>query len=259
MTVGYAMRMKFQMNREKPSYVGGIHSVRAILEYSPKRAISLFYNAGSDNDDIVHLAKSLRLPLHACSRQDLTQKNQEDTQHQGVLLQVKPFSYKSLEEVLQQKPTLIVVVDEIQDPRNLGRCARSSFALGADALIISKDRSCSITPTTEKSATGALAQLPVVQTSGLNQVLKELKKQGFWVIGSSDKASAPVWDCKLTDPMVLIVGNEEKGMRRVISDACDELVSIPMKEDGFSLNAADAACVLLYEINRQRALHKISK
>jgi 23S rRNA (guanosine2251-2'-O)-methyltransferase len=134
----------------------------------------------------------------------------------------------------------------------LGRAARSAFAFGADLLVIPKDRSAEVTAIAEKTAVGCLARIPVARVTNLNRALDDLKQAGLWVLGTSDKASKAAWKVDMKGPTALVIGNEEKGLRKGVAESCDELVQIPMQSPDMSLNAADALTVLLYEVLRQR-------
>ncbi|MES2504058.1 MAG: 23S rRNA (guanosine(2251)-2'-O)-methyltransferase RlmB [Myxococcota bacterium] len=235
------------------SFSFGTHAVSAILKFQPSRAIKLCIQEGGEKDSAVADAKAARIPVETWTRNKFKDQFGVDAVHQGVALEVRPFPYVDLSDVIAMEPTLCVVLDSIEDPRNLGRAARAAFAMGAQALIIPKDRAAEVTATAEKAAVGALSRIPVAQVTNLNRALESLKKAGLWIIGTSDKAKVPTWKCDLTKPVALVVGNEEKGLRPQVMDNCDELLQIPMQSKDMSLNAADALTVLLYEVVRQRA------
>ncbi|MBL4818259.1 MAG: 23S rRNA (guanosine(2251)-2'-O)-methyltransferase RlmB [Deltaproteobacteria bacterium] len=235
------------------SYIFGQHAVQAVLEHQSQRALKLIVGEGMSRDEAAQQAKKKGLQVQTWPKARFKEKFGAGVVHQGLALEVREFPYVDLESILAKKPSLCVVLDSIEDPRNLGRAARSAYALGAEALVIPKDRSADITATAEKAAVGALAKLPVVRVANLNRALEAFKKAGLWIIGSSDKASMPAWKCDLTKPVALVIGNEEKGLRRQVQENCDELLQIPMAEPGMSLNAADAVTVLLYEVLRQRS------
>lgn len=234
------------------SFVFGAHAVMATLCYQPKRAIKLVIQEKIDRPELVKKAEILKIPVHTWTKTQFQEKLGPDMVHQGVCLTVREFPYADLEEVLSKQPTLCVVLDSVEDPRNLGRAARSAFAFGADFLVIPKDRAAAITSISEKASVGTLARIPVVRVTNINRALEQLKEAGFWAIGTSDQAKIPIWKCDLTKSVALVIGNEEKGLRRQVLEHCDEIVRIPMRAPDMSLNAADAAAVLLYEVARQR-------
>lgn len=234
------------------SFVYGSHAVIATLQHLPKRAVALWLSDANSHEQTSLLAKRLGVQIKLVDKQTISHKCGGDTSHQGILLLCHPFPYSSLHEITGMGYERCLVLDGIEDPRNLGRAARSALALGAQFIVLSKDRSVGVTATAEKAAVGALAQLPVVRVTNLGQALQELKKEGFWAIGADMDAPLLPWTCDFNRPFALVVGGEGNGIRRLVRDACDMLVSIPMQDASESLNAADAATLLLYESLRQR-------
>ena len=147
---------------------------------------------------------------------------------------------------------LILVLDGVQDPHNLGACLRTAEAAGVHLVIICKDRSAGITPVVRRAASGAAETLPVIQATNLARVLRELKQRGVWLAGTSDAATDQLYDTDLSGPLALVMGSEGSGLRRLTSEICDYLVRIPMAGQVESLNVSVATGVCLYEINRQR-------
>jgi 23S rRNA (guanosine2251-2'-O)-methyltransferase len=177
--------------------------------------------------------------------------------HQGVIAGFRGGNVMAegqLEAVLAgiESEPLILVLDEVQDPHNLGACLRTAEAAGVDLVIVSKDRSSSITPVVRRAASGAAETLPIIQATNLARVLRELKKHGVWLAGTSDAAPASLYETDLTGPLALVMGGEGKGIRRLTADLCDYLVSIPMAGHVESLNVSVATGVCLFEIARQR-------
>lgn len=235
--------------------VMGIHAVKATLLHMPRRAVKLHVaDSSSRLDELVALAKQMGVVVEKYNKKTFSERFGDDVVHQGAVLLVKPFPYVDFHEFLEQTPPqLCLILDGVEDPRNLGRAARSAFALGAQLLIISKDRSAQITATAEKAAVGTLAQLPVSRVTNLSQTFEALKKAGIWVIGAAGEATMPAWKCDLTKPCALVIGSEENGLKKLVREQCDELIYIPMTTPDLSLNAADAVTVLMYEANRQRS------
>ena len=147
---------------------------------------------------------------------------------------------------------LILVLDGIQDPHNLGACLRTADAAGVHMVVICKDRSSGITPVVRRAASGAAETLAVIQATNLARVLRKLKNRGIWLAGTSDDASDSLYTADLTGPLALVMGSEGSGLRRLTGELCDYLVSIPMAGQVESLNVSVATGVCLYEINRQR-------
>ena len=149
---------------------------------------------------------------------------------------------------------LILVLDGVQDPHNLGACLRTAEAAGVHLVVICKDRRAGITPVVRRAASGAAETLPVLQATNLARVLREMKKRGIWIAGASDVYTYTIYKTDLTGPLALVMGSEGSGLRRLSSEICDYLVSIPMAGKVESLNVSVATGVCLYEINRQRQL-----
>jgi 23S rRNA (guanosine2251-2'-O)-methyltransferase len=239
--------------------VMGNHAVLSTLRYMPARAKELFIQPGhEDLGRFQELAKAAGVPVRVVDKQVLTAKNGDDDTHQGVVLACREFPYVDFDSILEDTPNLIVILDGVEDPRNLGRAARASFAFGASVLVIPKDRAAQVTATAEKAAVGALARLPVASVTNLHQTILKLKRAGYPVIGAAGEAQTDIWDVDMRGATALVIGSEEKGLRRLIRESCDTLVKIPMEHEDESLNAADATTVFLYEVLRQRSGPAIS-
>jgi 23S rRNA (guanosine2251-2'-O)-methyltransferase len=177
--------------------------------------------------------------------------------HQGVALRVRPYEYAHPEDfVARTGPALplLVALDGVTDPRNLGAVVRSAAAFGATGVVVPSRRSAGVTAGAWKASAGALARLPVAQAVNLTRALEGYKKAGFFVAGLDAAGTTGVRDLSIADgPMVLVVGSEGRGLSRVVAGACDMLVSIPMASGNESLNAGIAASIALYEIAGVRA------
>jgi 23S rRNA (guanosine2251-2'-O)-methyltransferase len=174
---------------------------------------------------------------------------------------VEGFSYTELDDILErsrnlEEKGLLVVLDGVQDPHNLGAIIRSAACAGCHGVIIPRDRAARITPTVEKSSAGAVETVPVAQVVNIAQTLEELKKEGYWIFGAADDASASLFHQDLTGDVVLVIGSEGEGIRPLVRKKCDALFSIPMRGGVSSLNASVAAGVALFEVVRQRLTRK---
>lgn len=179
--------------------------------------------------------------------------------HQGVIASFKGSNVATegrLEAILDSidGTALILVLDGVQDPHNLGACLRTAEAAGVHLVIICKDRSAGITPVVRRAASGAAETLNIIQATNLARVLRTLKKHGVWLAGTSDGASESLYSTDLTGPLALVMGSEGSGMRRLTGELCDYLINIPMAGQVESLNVSVATGVCLYEINRQRQI-----
>jgi 23S rRNA (guanosine2251-2'-O)-methyltransferase len=178
--------------------------------------------------------------------------------HQGVALRIRPYEYSHPDDLLaeraRQASPLIVALDGVTDPRNLGAIVRSAAAFGASGILVPARRSAHVTAGAWKASAGALSRLPVAQCSNLTRTLEGYKQKGLFVAGLDAEGSVDVHDMTIADgPMVLVVGSEGRGLSRIVASACDMLVSIPMSSGTESLNAGIAASIALYEIATVRA------
>jgi 23S rRNA (guanosine2251-2'-O)-methyltransferase len=172
-------------------------------------------------------------------------------EHQGAALQVDAFPYAAPEEVLRGE--LVVVLDEVSDPRNVGAVGRSALAVGAAGLVVTRHRSAAVTPAAVKASAGTLEHLPVVQVTNVVPFLKEAKRAGFWVYGAAGEAAGSYLDLDLTGRAVLVFGAEGRGLRPLVARTCDLLAAIPLEAPVESLNVSVAAALFLFEARRQRA------
>jgi 23S rRNA (guanosine2251-2'-O)-methyltransferase len=224
-----------------------------------RKAYEIFV-AGTSADKrlekLLKLAAEKGVPVRHREKADITRLCGNE-HHQGVALRIEGFSYAELEDIFDRSRTagesgLIIVLDGIQDPHNLGAIIRSAACAGAHGVIIPKDRAAGITPTVEKASAGAVETILVVQVVNIAQTLDELKKTGYWIYGASDNASSLLFDQDLTGATALVIGNEGEGIRPLVRKKCDEIFSIPMQGGVSSLNASVAAGVALFEVVRQR-------
>ncbi|RLA45906.1 MAG: 23S rRNA (guanosine(2251)-2'-O)-methyltransferase RlmB [Gammaproteobacteria bacterium] len=237
----------------------GMHTVLALLK-TDARQIQELRLLRSRNDRRVQKIQSLAdaqdIPWAWASRAELDQL--VDGNHQGVAAlctstEVADETYLDRLLANLDQHALLLVLDEITDPHNLGACLRTADAVGVHALITTRDRSAGITPVVRKVASGAADSVPFVVVTNLVRTLERLKKAGIWVIGTDGAAEEVLYDTDMTGPLALVIGAEGKGLRRLTRETCDRLVKLPMHGVVSSLNVSVAAGVCLYEIDRQRA------
>ena len=176
--------------------------------------------------------------------------------HQGVLAQVAPVQYAELEDILQvakdrNEPPFIVLLDELEDPHNLGAILRTADAAGVHGVLIPKHRSCPLSATVAKTSAGAVEHVPVARVGNLVQIIKKLKQEGLWV-AAADMDGKDYYDTDLTGPLLLIIGSEGQGVGRLVKEQCDFVVRIPMVGKINSLNASVAGSILMFEAMKQR-------
>lgn len=238
----------------------GLHPVRELLRAGvPVDAVHVAEGRESSPvlADIHELAASHHVAVRRADDGWLDQLA-HGVAHQGVVAEGPAYPYADVDELLADVPEderpLFVALDRITDPHNLGSVARTAEAVGAHGLIVAERRAVGVTPAAEKAAAGALAHLPVAQVTNLVRTLEHLGEQRIWSIGLDGDAPQLVQDCDLfTEPLVLVVGAEGRGLARLTAERCDLLVSLPMVGRVGSLNASVAAAVGLYEIHRRRS------
>lgn len=236
----------------------GLHALTAVMSSEPERVIELWALKGRDDErlnKVINLARKAGVSVQFVNRQALDNKVNGE-QHQGVVARAKPargLDENDLDALIAANETpLFLVLDGVTDPHNLGACIRTADAAGVTAVIVPKDKSVSLTATVRKVACGAAEVMPLIQVTNLSRTLKQLQKDGVWVVGTAGEAEQSLFDIKLNGPTALVMGAEGKGMRRLTRETCDELVNLPMAGDVSSLNVSVATGVCLYEIVRQR-------
>ncbi|MGE4543430.1 MAG: 23S rRNA (guanosine(2251)-2'-O)-methyltransferase RlmB [Pedobacter sp.] len=242
------------------SLIYGINSVLESLRGRQRKALELLVDRNSASPRLAVVrdeATRRRVTINPVSRQELDLLSGGE-RHQGVALRVEEIASIQLEDLLamwrsSEKKGLFLVLDGITDPHNLGALARSAEASGCQGMILPKDRSCSITATAEKASAGALAHLPVCRVTNIARTLDTLKREGFWVFGLAGEAGAlNLFEADLSGHVVLVVGDEGKGLRDNVRKHCDNLLSIPMRGQISSLNASVAGGIALFEVLRQQ-------
>ncbi|MGB0120024.1 MAG: 23S rRNA (guanosine(2251)-2'-O)-methyltransferase RlmB [Solirubrobacterales bacterium] len=173
--------------------------------------------------------------------------------HQGVVAEVDSYPYVGGEQLLRKKDALIVVLDQIQDPRNLGAVCRSAEVAGADGVVIPDRRAASVTAATCKASAGAVEHLEIARVRNISDFISDAKKSEFWVWGADGEAKATPWQTDLTGSTLIVMGTEGKGLRPRVAESCDGLIAIPQNGRIESLNVSVAASVLLFEAVRQRS------
>ena len=207
-------------------------------------------------NSILRLAKSRQVPVESISRHVLDSLG--GVNHQGIVLDVGDFPYTDLEDILissreAQTPPLILILDLVQDPQNLGTLLRTAEAVGVHGIVIQERRAASITPAVTNSSAGAVEHLAVARVTNVAQTIATLKANDLWVAGLEKLPDAQDYtQANLTGPLAVVVGSEGKGLRRLVRERCDFLINLPMTGKVTSLNASVAGSIVLYEVLRQR-------
>lgn len=241
-------------------HVYGVHAVAALLAQRPGSIKKLLLARGAGNpqlDGLIEKTVAAGIAVQTLPRAELDAII-PGARHQGVFAVVRAVSYERSEKTLPEflaalsEPALLLVLDGVQDPHNLGACLRTADAAGAHALIMPRDRAAGITPVVHKVACGALESVPVFAVTNLARTLRMLRDAGIWIYGASGDAGEALFSSDLQGPVALVLGSEGKGLRRLTREHCDHLLAIPMAGQVESLNVSVAAAVLLYEVRRQR-------
>lgn len=236
----------------------GLHAVEALLRHHPKRVKQIWLADGRSDprvQPLLELAGQARVAVGQCERREMD--TWVEGVHQGVVADVSPsqvWGEAMLEELLDrcEGPPLLLVLDGVTDPHNLGACLRTADAAGALAVIVPKDKSATLTPVVRKVACGAAEVIPLVAVTNLARSLEKLQQRGLWIVGTAGEAEQELFQQDMTGPTVLIMGAEGKGMRRLTREHCDYLVKLPMAGSVSSLNVSVATGICLFEALRQR-------
>ena len=243
----------------KFDYVYGIHTVNAVLNTQPQIIVSLYLQAKRQDQRLQKLLKKAQnadiIIIKSSRRElDVLVGNQ---QHQGVVAQCKSFigfDERALSGLLQDlsEPALLLILDGVQDPHNLGACLRSANAFGVQAVITPKNRAVGMTPVVRKVACGAEAITPFVQVTNLSRTMQWLQQRGIWIIGTEPESESTIRDIDLSGDVAIVLGSEGEGMRRLTKHHCDFFARIPMYGTVASVNVSVACAISLYEAQRQR-------
>ncbi|ABU69144.1 MULTISPECIES: 23S rRNA (guanosine(2251)-2'-O)-methyltransferase RlmB [Vibrio] len=243
-------------------FIYGLHAVKAVLEREPERFIEAYVLKGRQDDRLMPILNDLQ--VCGVSIQQMTRKTLDDkangANHQGIIARVK--AAKQLNEndidgiLAQHESPLLLVLDGVTDPHNLGACLRNADAAGAAAIIVPKDRSAPMNATVSKVACGAAEVVPLIRVTNLARTMRTLQEQGIWFVGTAGEATHDIYQAKLTGPLAIVMGAEGDGMRRLTRETCDDLIKIPMAGSVSSLNVSVASGICLFEAVRQRIAAK---
>jgi len=243
----------------KSIYIYGFHSIESQLNSNPEYILKLFIQSGRNDarmSKMTSLLNNLKINFLKIDKNELDRLAKGEL-HQGIIAEVLLPSLPGQEALIDfitnlQSNPLILILDSIQDPRNLGACLRSANAAGVDCVVVNKDGSAPINSVVYKTSAGAINQLKIFQVTNLVRVIKALQSKELWVVGLDGSAKTSIYDVNLSDPLVIVMGTEGKGLRQLIKKTCDYLATIPMTGNVESLNVSVATGIALFEIRRQR-------
>jgi len=239
-------------------HLAGFHAVTSRLRQKPETVREVYVDAERNDaraKELRAFAKSRNVRVLAVDAKRLDGMA-GGARHQGVVAAADDLDMPQfIEDVLEglEEPPLILILDGVQDPHNLGACLRVADGAGAHAVIAPKDRSVGLTTAAIKVASGAAESVPYIVVTNLARAMRDLKERGVWLVGADDSARESIFEAKLAGPMGLVLGAEGEGLRRLTKESCDLLVSIPMLGAVESLNVSVAAGICLYEARRQRS------
>ena len=239
----------------------GVHAALACLTHAPTQVLEVWIRGDARNPELERVsaqAAQHRIQVQRASTVTLD-KLAGQMPHQGVVLRRRAPAPLALEEFLERgfkvpAEALVIVLDQIQDPHNLGAALRLADAVGADAVVVTKDRAVAVTSAVAKVASGALDTVPLVAVTNLARALAQLKAAGLWVVGATHDAPESLYALDLQRPLAWVIGGEGQGLRRLTRESCDLLCRLPMRGQVASLNLGTAAAVCLYETLRQRGI-----
>jgi 23S rRNA (guanosine2251-2'-O)-methyltransferase len=238
-------------------YIAGKNPVIEALK-SSREVNKIWIAEGSQKgqmQQVIQLAKEAKVLVQYVPKQKIDQM--VDANHQGVVAQVAAYKYAELDDMFaraeeRQETPFFLILDELEDPHNLGSILRTADAAGAHGIIIPKRRAVGLTATVAKASTGAIEYVPVVRVTNLARTIAELKERGIWIYGTDAKGSQDYRSMDGSIPLAIVIGSEGKGISRLIRENCDFLVHLPMVGHVTSLNASVAASLLIYEVYRKR-------
>lgn len=240
-------------------YICGTNAVYEAVRAGKRRVVAVYVAEGKKSSsyaNVITAAEKQGVRIHEVSKQKIYDLTRVET-NQGVAAEVEPLKYLSIEELLGQikskgKAAFIVILDQVNDPHNLGAIIRTAHLFGADGVVIPKDNSASISPTVAKTASGALEYIPILKVTNLVNCINILKNNNIWVVGAEGEAKKSLYDYDFTTGSAIVLGGEGKGLRRLVKDSCDELLLIPMAGQLDSFNVSVAGAVFMSEVMRQR-------
>jgi len=241
---------------ERQRVVFGFHAVLARLRADPKSVIEIFLDEARNDGRGRDLAASAERAGVKLMRVPAQRLDGFGGRHQGVVARIQVANTHSLDEIIEvvEKP-LLLVLDGVTDPHNLGACLRVANAAGANAVVAPKDRAVGITPTVSKVASGAAESTPYLMVTNLARTLAELKERNIWIVGADERGEKTLHEADLPDSIAWVLGAEGEGMRRLTRESCDLLVRVPMLGAVESLNVSVCAGVCLFESVRRRGRH----
>ena len=247
--------------KDSNSLTYGLHAVQSLVKNHPERIAKIWVLKGRHDQRLQNVLDEAKGIDRVYCKKDKLNELAQGGNHQGIIADCErqEVNGRAWDEddlydavALAKNKALLLILDGVTDPHNLGACIRTADAAGVLAVVVPKDNASGLTPVVAKVACGAAETVPLVQVTNLSRTIQKLKELGLWMIGTTGEATLSIYKAKLTGPMALVMGAEGKGMRRLTQENCDELIQIPMAGQVSSLNVSVATGVALFEIVRQR-------
>jgi 23S rRNA (guanosine2251-2'-O)-methyltransferase len=244
---------------DRPQIVFGVEPVREMLAADPTAIKTLYVRARDQQRFAGEIARVRQAGgrVVPAEEAELARMAGSEARHQGMVAAVRGYRYADLEELLAARPDPLLIVDGVTDPRNLGAIMRSAECAGLPSLILARDHTVGLTPAAIKTSAGAWVHLRIAQCGNVVQTLERLKEMNYWVAALAPEGEVALYDMDVSRRLAIVVGAEGEGLRRLVKKTADFLVKIPMRGQVSSLNVAVAAGIVLFEINRRRAVRNI--
>jgi len=251
---------------ENNEIIYGKNTIETLLESNKRKINKIFLAKGIKFDSkiqkIIEIARNNGIIIQDVPREKLD--SIAPGSHQGIAASVSPIEYIDFDDFLNNmkanpEQSLVLILDGVEDPYNFGSIIRTAFAAGANGIIIPKRRSSPVTATVEKASAGAVQNIPIIQVTNINSAIEKLKEANFWIIGAESSGDKYYFDVNYDMNCALVLGGEGKGISQLVKKHCDFLVKIPMPGKINSLNVANAASIMIYEIVRQKITKQLSK
>ena len=215
-----------------------------------KKVLKIILQDGFDDKNIISLIEKRKINVEYQSKKKIDRL--VNGVHQGIILSIPDYQYSNFNDLLEEENSFLVILDHLEDPHNLGAIIRTSEAAGVDGIIIPKDRQVLVGPTVMKTSVGTLDHMKISVVTNLVSAIEELKKHGYWIVGTALEDSIDYRQIDYTGKIALVIGNEGHGISRIVKNSCDYIANIPMYGTTNSLNASVAAGIMIYEVIRNR-------
>ena len=229
--------------------VYGRNVAKEILKNN-KKVEKILLQDNFDDKEILSLIENRKIKTERLDKKGFSKF--EKYSHQGIILYIEDFKYADIDEFTNEESSVIVILDHLEDPHNMGAIIRTCESAGIDGIIIPKDRSVDVNSTVMKTSAGALENVKIAQVVNLNQTIKVLKEKGYWIVGTDMENSVDYRDIDYGGKICLVIGSEGNGMSKIVKDSCDFIARIPMYGKINSLNASVAAGIMIYEVIRSK-------